>query len=173
MSPAVEVKIGRSAEAFLVRPLKEATLRASAAIHDFIERTLGGTQSVVILDLSQCDHLDSTFLGCMLDLFRQFGQAQPSRFKIAAPATRARAILATNRLDRVLEILPDCPPPAGSWTDLPIPEGGGGVSGRHVLECHRRLLELGGPNQAAFQAVVDQLAREVGETRLDLKRKLL
>ena len=32
---------------------------------------------------------------------------------------------------------------------------------RHVMECHRRLAELGGPQHAAFAAIADNLEREL------------
>ena len=32
---------------------------------------------------------------------------------------------------------------------------------RHVMECHRLLAELGGPQQAAFAAIADHLEREL------------
>jgi hypothetical protein len=35
--------------------------------------------------------------------------------------------------------------------------------GRHVMECHRRLAELGGSRAPSFRSIADQLARELGE----------
>jgi hypothetical protein len=32
---------------------------------------------------------------------------------------------------------------------------------RHVAECHRRLAEVGGPQQAAFAAIADNIEREL------------
>jgi hypothetical protein len=33
--------------------------------------------------------------------------------------------------------------------------------GRHVLECHRKLAEMGGKNQEVFGPLVDRLAEEL------------
>jgi hypothetical protein len=33
--------------------------------------------------------------------------------------------------------------------------------GRHVMECHRLLADLGGPHAAAFAAVANQLEQEL------------
>jgi hypothetical protein len=33
--------------------------------------------------------------------------------------------------------------------------------GHHVLECHRRLIEQGAPDQAALESVVERLAHEL------------
>ena len=35
--------------------------------------------------------------------------------------------------------------------------------GRHIMECHRRLAELGGSQAASFRSIADHLARELGE----------
>jgi hypothetical protein len=35
---------------------------------------------------------------------------------------------------------------------------------RHIMECHRRLAEIPGPQQTAFDAIARQMAREL-ETR--------
>ena len=34
---------------------------------------------------------------------------------------------------------------------------------RHVMECHRRLAELGGPQQAAFAAIADNIEKDLGK----------
>ena len=33
--------------------------------------------------------------------------------------------------------------------------------GSHVMECHRRLAQIGGPNQVVFQRIADELAEEL------------
>jgi hypothetical protein len=39
--------------------------------------------------------------------------------------------------------------------------------GRHVMNCHERLVEVGDREAPAFQAVVDHLARELGNSRVE------
>jgi hypothetical protein len=33
-----------------------------------------------VFDLSACEYLDSTFLGCLMDVYRRFGRTQPQRY---------------------------------------------------------------------------------------------
>lgn len=157
------VKVGRTEAGYRVRVDGHGTLRNSPAVHAFTVRTLddqdGGR---VVIDLTTCQYLDSTFLGCLVDLNKRYGTSRPPRFEVAAPPETVRRLFGPTHLDRVLHVLDVEPATLGdevdlSTEDLPLPE-----LGRHLLECHRRLAEVDGPNQAAFRRIVDRLEAELG-----------
>ncbi len=114
-----------------------------------------------MIDLSGCDYLDSTFLGCLVDLHKRHGRGRPPRFEVAAPRRCAAACSPSSRLDALLNLIDEAPEVVGEELDLPAVAAGPAELGRHVMECHRRLAELGGPDQAAFERIADQFAREL------------
>jgi hypothetical protein len=77
-----------------------------------------------------------------------------------APETKHR-FLTANHVDALIKTTGDCPEFLGEYVTIPQPEPGSDDLGRHVLECHRLLAEVEGPNRAAFGEVADRLAREL------------
>ncbi len=165
------LKVAPTDAGCVIRVEGQGTMRQSAAARDLGARTLEGDASAaVVIDLSTCQYLDSTFLGCLVDMQRRTNKAAGAsappgapgpRFVIYAPAERVTKLLAPTRLDAVLKTTAERPQLAGGWVDLPAADPGSPDVIRHVMECHRRLAELGGPQQAAFAAIADNIEREL------------
>jgi hypothetical protein len=114
-----------------------------------------------VIDLNRCDYLDSTFLGCLIDLHRRHGVKPPARFVLAAGDEARRRLLAPSCLDGLFVYAADTPEEVGRELELPAVALDREELGRHVLECHRRLIEVGTPAQAALEGVVERLAHEL------------
>jgi hypothetical protein len=182
MPPIGTVKVGRTADGYCVRVEGRGTMKESPAVMEFAAGTLARGAGVVV-DLTECDYLDSTFLGCLLTLYKRGSAAgapkgppsglaakspEGSRpaggvgFAIAAPADRRRRLLGPTRLDAVLRSVDAPPAVVGDWVPLAATHPNAAELTRHVMDCHRRLAEIDGPNQAAFQRIADQMARDLG-----------
>jgi anti-anti-sigma regulatory factor len=159
------LRVGRTASGFLVQVEGRGTLRESPALHEFAVQSLDDQlePSTVVVDLSHCDYLDSTFLGCLVTLHRKFNGTPPHRFQVAAPHDKCQKLLAPNHLNHLLDVTEVCPEPVTDVMEVSRPLLPTQDLGRLVMECHRRLAELGGSQAASFRAVVDQLARELGD----------
>jgi anti-anti-sigma factor len=160
------LRVGRTASGFLVQVEGRGTMSESPALREFADQSLAGPPgpSTVVVDLSHCDYLDSTFLGCLLSLHRKYNRTLPHRFQVAASSDKRQRLLAPTHLVHVLDLMDACPELISDVLEVPRPRLLGEDLGRHVLECHRRLAELEGRGAAAFQSIADQLARELGET---------
>jgi len=164
MSQATSLRIGQTDDGYVVRIEGRGTLRESPAAEAFAGQVLRREPGrTLVIDLHACDYLDSTFLGCLITLHKEFGNVQPPRFFVSAPPDGRRRLLAPTFLDRYLNVHESPPAVEGDWLSLPTTPLEPQELGRHVMECHRRLAELGGPCAAAFGSVADQLARELGE----------
>jgi hypothetical protein len=119
--------------------------------------------STLLVDLSRCDYLDSTFLGCLASLHRKYNRTLPHRFQVAASGDKCQKLLAPTRLNYLLDVTEVYPGPIADVLEVSHPILASADLGRHLLECHRRLAELGGSQAASFQSIADQLARELGE----------
>jgi anti-anti-sigma regulatory factor len=160
------LRVGRTASGFLVQVEGRGTMSESPALQEFAVQSLDGPSgpSTVVVDLSHCDYLDSTFLGCLLSLHRKYNRTSPHRFQVAASGDQRQKLLAPTHLLQVLDLTEVCPELISDVLEVSRPILPGGDLGRHVMECHRRLAELGGSKSAAFRSIADQLARELGET---------
>jgi anti-anti-sigma regulatory factor len=163
---ASAIRVAHTTAGFLVRVEGWGTMRESPTLQGFASECLEREASLLVVDLSPCDHLDSTFLGCLVGLHRRFGGGDPPRFVVAASPPQRQRLLAPLQLHRVLTLIDEAPQ-AGQWLTLyPFDESSARndlrQAGQHILECHRRLAELGGVNEAVFGPIVEQLASELG-----------
>jgi anti-anti-sigma factor len=163
------LRLGRTASGYLVRVEGKGTMRESPSLQEFVERCLDQTESSAdfVVDLAGCEYLDSTFLGCLTTLHRRYNRSHPHRFLIAAPAEQCQKLLAPSCLNRFLDILDQSPDPLTEMLETQAREFTSETLGRHVMECHRRLAELGGPREKEFRSIADRLALELGETDRD------
>jgi anti-sigma B factor antagonist len=136
------------------------TLVESQSLRELVDAALVDPGARVIIDLDRCDYLDSTFLGMLVGVHKRYG-APPSRYAIAASLETRRALFALSRLDRVLCFVPV--PPAYSSEPQPLAPHtiAADVLGRHVVEAHRDLAQLGGAEADRFRAVADAVAAEL------------
>ncbi len=77
-----QIGIYRTLTGYLFRITGRGTLRESPAFRDFVCGAIeDGAQ--VVLDLSACEHLDSTFLGCLV-MIHQRGESDGGSFALFA-----------------------------------------------------------------------------------------
>jgi anti-anti-sigma regulatory factor len=159
------LRVGRTTSGFLVQVEGRGTLSESPALEEFAVRSLDGPcgPSTLAVDLSRCGYLDSTFLGCLVSLHRKYNRTSPHRFRVAASCDKCQKLLAPTRLNHLLDVTAVYPEPIGDVLELSQPILASADLGRHIMECHRRLAELGGSQAASFRSIADQLARELGE----------
>jgi hypothetical protein len=164
MGASVEsrLKVGRTADGgYRMRVEGRGTMRESRAAHEFVMRCLPETDHHVTVDLSGCEYLDSTFQGCLLDLQKQFGRGAASRFAVANPSPACLKLLGMAHVDRFLNIVTACPDVVGEDVVIPPEAMDSPQMARHIMECHKHLADLGGPQHAAFRKIAEQMSREL------------
>ncbi len=164
------IMIGRIETGYVVVVVGRGTCRESAALEQFATHAFLAENCAVTIDLSGCDHLDSTFLGCLVTLHKRFGVGHPSRFVVLASPEKVQKLLTPSKLDKFLEINDKSQRIKDTLMILPESKVDQFQMGRHVMECHRLLADLGGPNAATFAAVADRLEQELAETKPPAQR---
>lgn len=153
--------MGRTHDGHVVRVEGRGTMCESRALLELAEGCLAGGNCSLTIDLSACEYLDSTFLGCLVKLHKRFQSSASGEFRVAADADHRRQLLAPTLLDRFLPLCQEGPDLVGQPVPLTPAEVDPKQLGHHVMECHRLLAEVGGPNQAVFRRIADQLASEL------------
>jgi anti-anti-sigma regulatory factor len=152
------VEVGRTAEGFLLRIVGRGTMRESLAFHDHVIDCLVQESIKLAVDLDECNYLDSTFLGCLVNLHRRLGA---DRLLLVACEERRRQLLSAMKLDRLFSTIDSPPETIGSTATLSAEVLDSRDLGRHTMQCHRELAKLGGPNQAIFERIAEQLEQEL------------
>ena len=156
------MSVARSEDAFCVRLGGRCTLEQSPVFHEFAERTLRDSSSPVYVDAGDCEYLDSTFLGSLLDLHRKFGRGDGGRFFLVAPDDARERLFAAMRLTNVFAFAPDTPAPLGNWVEICSGASPSNAEmAKHIMECHRRLAETDCPGKKAFAMIADNLEKEL------------
>jgi anti-anti-sigma factor len=148
---------GRTETGYRLRLEGRGTMPESKAAEAFVHEALADAGKNVVVDLSGAEYLDSTFLGCLLGIHRKYA----GRVRVSAPKEVTRELFGPTRLDVVMKVSEDFPPVVGSYIAIPPQAMNSTDMARHIMECHRRLAEIPGPQQKAFAAIAQQMATEL------------
>src|SRR4051794_538359 len=87
----------------VIRIEGRGTMKESPAAKGMAQRTLAeDDRSVIVVDLSGCEYLDSTFLGCLTGLYARYGKADPPRLLVAGSQQKRQQLLHAVRIDSLL-----------------------------------------------------------------------
>ena len=95
------IEILRIEKGYLFRIVGRGTLRESPAVRDFVCGAIEDGADVV-MDLSQCEHLDSTFLGCLV-ILHQRAERDGGSFSVFADELARQRLFGVSHLDRVAD----------------------------------------------------------------------
>ena len=161
--PDSTVRLAPTPTGCCIRVKGSGTMRQSPAARDAATRVLASaTEASVVFDLSTCDYLDSTFLGVLIDLYRQFGKrGADKRYSIAAPPERRRQLFGPTHLDRLIPMSDTPPATCGAWVELPASDLSKRDLVRHVMEAHRALAQVDCPMREIFGRIADEMEKEL------------
>ena len=161
MSEQNSVGVTRTKTGYIVSVHGQGTRQQSPAVRDFVSGAMEDGADIV-LDLSRCEYLDSTFLGCLVVLHKR-GCERGNRFSVHADDARMKKLLHPTRLDTILARREELPPAVSATVELPALELPREEFGQHLLNTHEELANVDSPSSAAFRLVCDQLRKELGE----------
>ncbi len=161
------LRVGRSNLGYVVFVFGRGTMLESPALHDFAMKCVDSENCTLAIDLMECEYLDSTFLGCLVDLHRCFRRDKKARYQVIANAACSQRLLAATQLQKFLPVSDRPQQTIADCVELLSSKLERKEFGHHVMECHRRLAELGGPNQVVFERIAKQLAGELEDLQQD------
>ena len=137
-----------------------ANMNNSAPFEAFARRKQDGGCREFILDFSQCEGLDSTFLGIVLGLRLGGGDEHPQITAVNV-SKHVLKILAEVGIDRLIQVLPEPVTPP----EVPLQKLERNCSEEErlgiILSAHETLCDLGQENQDRFGSFVELLRREL------------
>ena len=163
-----QIRVARFPAGVVIRIEGPGTIGESPVVHAFAGEVLRDRSQRVVLDVSGATYMDSTFLGGLISRFRRHGAAAPGgpRFAIYAPEAQRAALFGQNRLDSVLPFTSELPVDAtGGMLLQPSSPDSSEELARYVVDCHRRLAELGGPEAPEYSRVADAIAAQLDGRR--------
>jgi len=141
----------------------------SPAVKAFGDERIAAGETCLVVDLSGCSGMDSTFMGTLAGMAARLSARSAGVLQIADAGERNRRSLEDLGLDFLMEIDPlsavwrgkldtirgeiKPPQPAGALGQIP--------QARHILEAHQILSEMGEKNAREFADVVTLLENEL------------
>ena len=125
----------------LIRIIGQGTLEQSQAVRDIVTGALEQGHSVVI-DLSQCDYVDSAFMGGLIWLHKFAGERSTDQLTFYASEKKIRELFGPSLLDRVLNIVGDRPEPTEEFTVVATESDQQSGLSQFMADCDRRFTEL-------------------------------
>ncbi len=151
----------RDGEHCLLRVEGRGTMRESPTFLAFMLQELSAPAAQALVDLTACQYLDSTFLGCLVALHKRCGHPPNARFSIVADQPTRERLLTCTGLHRILNITDRLPVGTICWTPIPVCSPDAREFKQHVMQCHQNLAQCNGPQSATFQRITEQLQREL------------
>jgi hypothetical protein len=112
------------------------------------------------MDLSQVEHVDSTFVGLLLGRARVKGDASVPKLHLLDPSEAASHALRRMHVLQLFDVCDSISDPPTRWREL-----SGGTSDRHeladlVIDAHEHLIDADGRNAEVFRRVVEGFRAE-------------
>lgn len=145
----------------------------SPIMKSFGDERIAGGERLLVVDLSACTGMDSTFMGTLAGLAARLAAKDKGVLQIAEPGERNRRSLEDLGLDFLMEISP----PAAVWRgkveeirgELTPHQQAGPIGQaqrtRHVLDAHKTLSGLSDKNAREFAGVVETLEEQVSDKK--------
>jgi anti-anti-sigma factor len=82
--------------------LTRSTLNEAAAFRKFVEEVINAGHSKLVIDLSRCDFIDSTFFGALIIVLKMI-KGKGYKLKVVEPANTGEDIFTTRNFRRLFD----------------------------------------------------------------------
>lgn len=153
----------------LIRVLGRGSFKNARHVKCYADKLLERGTTHFILDLQECTHMDSTFMGMLAGLSVNLRKNNGTPPQIVNASPRNLELLQGLGLDRVLDI-PSEPLDLSTIEFSSVKPEEPGTSKKELtktmLEAHENLLEVDKKNAPKFQDVITYLREELGVQNL-------
>lgn len=137
----------------------------SRILKDFLERMLDRDYSQFIFDLSDCQTMDSTFMGMLAGVAIKLKEKKDGSFCLVSPNKQCYRLLSTLGLDQILEVRSDYTNPSDVSPEFQnIPQKDCYSQKEkliHAIEAHKNLIQLEADNKVKFENVLKLLEEDL------------
>lgn len=160
MSDSCVLSVSRTESEFVVRVSGRGTMLESPAFLSFARATIEESPAAaLILDLEECDALDSTFLGSLLTVHHMYKSG--AGFQVVASVEKSERLLSPMHLDNMLNLTDRCEYAVAHTITLEVSSLNRQEFAQHVVDAHRQLIEIDCPNAKVYRVAVEQLEEEL------------
>jgi len=153
----------RDADPVVLQVKGRASFDNCAAVRTFFADCRQRRQKSFVVDLKDCQGMDSTFLGILAGLANEVS-ALEGQLLLTRPSESLMSVIRNLGLDKLLHIAEDLDTPAGPTQTLPAETLSEIEQARMVLHAHENLVEANPATRPNFLDVIDFLKERLGNT---------
>jgi anti-sigma B factor antagonist len=157
MSVTSSVQAGLADATVWVRVTGRGSFQNSGGLKTFGEEMIRRGHREFILDLHECELMDSTFMGTLVGLALKTGEG--GSFSVIGANPRNREVLANLGLDRILHVRDQAPAAPADVATIPA----AATQRDTIVEAHQNLAAVNPENAVRFKDVLEFLRQEDGD----------
>ena len=162
------IEVGRAGSTVVVNVRGRGTLGNSHPLETCLTSALDAAAEDVVMDLAECTHLDSTFMGVMAGMSQRLQDAGKGALRVANPSDSTLGTMRRVGLMRVVDLTDGAAPaPEVAAMELAPTDLSKLDRGRHMLDAHRELSAMSDANAAEFGQLIHTLEANVAKHQAD------
>lgn len=146
----------------VIKVVGKGSFHNASLVKSYAEKVSDLGVNTFTIDLQECPHMDSTFMGVLAGLARVQKQSGGSSPRLVNVNPRNAELLLTLGLDRILQLEVSPAETPGDLEPLHHPVSGKTEVAATMLEAHRNLIEANRENESKFQDVIKFLEDKLG-----------
>jgi len=158
------ILVAHESETGFIRVLGKGSFKNAKLIKSFADSSRETGVNRFVIDLQQCKHMDSTFMGVLAGLASQQKKAELEAPKCVNLSPRNRELLETLGLDKIMNLATRSDESTDSdyeSLETLAQEEDKKDSAKTMLEAHENLIDVDDRNVAKFQDVVKFLRHKL------------
>jgi len=155
--------VGCTDSSVLVKVKGRGSFQNSSGLKEFGKQMIQRGYRSFVIDLGQCELMDSTFMGTLAGLALRLREMGHGKLSVVNASERNWDLLSNLGLDRLMEVADPGAAPAASDENLAPAEGESSSQAHkeNVLTAHQALVEADPQNAVRFKDVLDYLTQEL------------
>jgi anti-sigma B factor antagonist len=149
------VQVGVAGPAVWVRVEGRGSFQNSAGLKEFAAEMRRRGHRDFIVDLANCELMDSTFLGTLAGI--ALGLGKDGRLTVVRPNARNRDVMSNLGLDRIFTVSDQVPEPLPTKLESAEPGAPQPAQRETIVEAHENLVAASPENAVRFKDVLDFL----------------
>lgn len=157
------VLVGNMGKTVWIKMEGRGTFQNSGGIKDFTQQMINRGHREFVVDLRDCEMMDSTFMGTLAGIALRLREMGQGELRAVRANTRNRELLENLGLDRIIHVQAHLHEPAPASNDLEVKAGDGEDAAHEtVLTAHEALVEADPANAIRFRDVLEFLRQDDG-----------
>jgi len=159
--PSDIIEVAEYEHTAYIRVRGRATFMLASDFKQYVSLQVETRQRGVLIDLSECETIDSTFIGTITSLSLKYRKTHPGCVKLFNISTHVREILNTLGLIHILDVVSGNENESVSFSEMTPGDHSRVDVARLMLDAHQTLSGVSKENTLEFKNVVEYLQKQI------------